>query len=59
MLELLCVNNSQLVQPRSVTSRAGESMDPSPRKGKRGKGREIGLKMKQQQQSEEKKKLIY
>jgi len=41
-----------------MTNGAGGPMDPHPGKGKEGKGekgREIGLKTKQQQQSEEKK----
>ena len=33
-----------LVRPGTVTSRARGPMDPHPRKGKRGKGRETGLK---------------
>ena len=44
------------VWPSSVTNGAGGPMDPCSRKGgrgKRGKGREMGLKAKQQQQSEE------
>jgi len=43
-----------LVQPSSVTSRVGGLTDPCPGKGKRGKDREMGPKMKQQQLSEEK-----
>jgi len=45
-----------LVWLSSVTSRVGGTTDPCPRKGKRrkgGKGREMGLKTKQQQQYEE------
>ena len=48
----------RLARPSSMTNGAGGPMDPHPGKGKEGKGekgREIGLKTKQQQQSEEKK----
>lgn len=42
-----------LVQPGFKTNDVGRPTDPCPRKGERGKGREMGLKTKQWQWSEE------
>ena len=49
------------VLPGSMTGGVGRSMDPHSgkgKKGKRGKGREMGLRTKQKQWSEEEKNIL-